>query len=256
MIIDTHAHVFSSQFGKDLDNIIEKAKNEGVDKIFMPNIDSRSIESMLQVEEKYKGYCFPMMGLHPCSVKDGFEEELEIVASWLEKRTFSAVGEIGTDLYWDKTFFEQQKEAFNFQVDLAIKHDLPIVIHCRDSIDETIDLVKDKQNGQLKGVFHCFTGDLVQAREIIDLGFYLGIGGVATFKNGGLEEIIKKIDLKHILLETDSPYLAPVPYRGKRNEPAYLKHVCDKISGVKGVSNNLVGEITSANALKLYKVYE
>lgn len=256
MLIDTHAHIFSAQFKEDIPQIIENAKKTGVAKIFMPNIDSRSIQSMIGVEEKYKGYCFSMMGLHPCSVKEDFEKELEIVASWLEKRAFSAVGEIGTDLYWDTTFFEQQKEAFNFQVDLAKKHDLPIVIHCRNSIDETIALVEKKQHGNLKGVFHCFTGTIGQAREIINLGFYLGIGGVATFKNSDLPEVIKGIGLQHILLETDSPYLAPAPFRGKRNEPAYLQNICSKIAEIKGVSTDQVADVTSANALKLYKTYE
>lgn len=256
MLIDTHAHIYSKQFAEDVDAVIARSKQAGLSKIFMPNIDSESIESMFAVEDRYKGYCYSMMGLHPCSVKDDFEKELEIVKTWLSRRRFSAVGEIGTDLYWDKSRFEQQKEAFNFQLDLAVMHNLPVVIHCRESIDETIRLVEKKQDGGLKGVFHCFTGSIEQATRIIELGFFIGIGGVATFKNGGLIEVIQKVDLDSVLLETDSPYLAPVPHRGKRNEPAYVRQVSSKIAEIKGVAEDEVAAQTTANALKLYEVYE
>ena len=218
----------------------------------MPNIDSDSVESMLEVEKKYEGYCFSMMGLHPCSVKENFEDELKVVENWLQKRSFTAVGEMGTDLYWDKSFIQEQKKAFNFQVDLALEHDLPIVIHCRESIDLTIDLVKKKQNGQLRGVFHCFTGNLEQAKEIIDLGFFLGIGGVITFKNSGLDKVVKELKLEHLVLETDSPYLSPVPNRGKRNEPSNLKLIADKLSEVLNLERSEVERVTCENALKLY----
>lgn len=254
MLIDTHAHIYSEQFANDIDEVIGRSRQAGLTKIFMPNVDSESIEAMLAVEEKFKGYCFSMMGLHPCSVKEDFEKELEIVETWLSRRRFSAVGEIGTDLYWDKTYFDQQKAAFNFQMDLAIQHRLPVVIHCRESIDETLELVERKQNSELRGVFHCFTGSVEQAERVTDLGFYLGIGGVATFKNGGLTEVIQKVDLHSILLETDSPYLAPVPYRGKRNEPAYVKQVADRIAEIKGIGLQEVAERTTANALKLYEI--
>ena len=179
--------------------------------------------------------CFPMMGLHPCSVKKDFERELYIVEDWLSKRRFSAVGEIGTDLYWDKTFFEQQKEAFMIQVSWAKKYGLPIVIHCRESIDETIELVEQMQDGNLRGIFHCFSGTAEQAKRITKLGFYLGIGGVVTFKNGGLDKVIPEIDLEHMVLETDSPYLAPVPHRGKRNEPCYIPLVAKQNCRIKKV---------------------
>jgi len=253
MLIDTHAHIFSYHFEDDLDEIIDRCKKEGIKKIFMPNIDSGSVESMIAVENKYKGYCESMMGLHPCSVKENYLDELKIVEKWLKKRKFSAIGEMGTDLYWDKAFIKEQEKAFDYQVGLALEHDLPVVIHCRESIDLTIDLVKEKQNGRLSGVFHCFTGDAVQAERIVDLGFYLGIGGVVTFKNGGLDHVIKDISLDHLVLETDSPYLSPTPMRGKRNEPSYLRYIADKLAEVKSVDRKTVQEITGRNALKLYR---
>ena len=193
-----------------------------------------------------------MIGLHPCSVNKDFEKELYLVEEWLSKRKFCAIGEMGTDLYWDKTYFEQQKEAFNIQCRWAIEQDLPIVIHCRESINETIEMVESIGNQRLKGVFHCFTGDIEQAEKIIKLGFKLGIGGVATFKNGGLEPVLEATKLEDLLLETDSPYLAPVPYRGKRNEPSYLVHVARKIAEVKGLSYDEVCRVTSQNTKQLF----
>ena len=251
-LVETHAHVYLDQFETDLDEVIERSKELGVEKIFMPNIDSESIDAMLEIEHRYPGYCIPMMGLHPCSVNKNFEKELYVVEDWLNKRDFVAVGEMGTDLYWDKTFFEQQKEAFNIQSKWAIDKNLPIVIHCRESIDETIELVSDLKSESFRGIFHCFSGTLEQASQIVELGFLLGIGGVATFKNGGLEPVLEAIGLDHLVLETDSPYLAPVPHRGKRNEPAYLDLVAQKIASVKQITKNEVAQATSENAQRIF----
>ncbi|MEO9802342.1 MAG: TatD family hydrolase [Reichenbachiella sp.] len=251
-LVETHAHIYLDQFEKDLDEVIERSKELGVEKIFMPNIDSESIDAMLELEHRYPGYCIPMMGLHPCSVNKNFEKELYVVEDWLNKRDFVAVGEMGTDLYWDKTFFEQQKEAFNIQSKWAIDKNLPIVIHCRESIDETIELVSDLKSENFRGIFHCFSGTLEQASQIVELGFLLGIGGVATFKNGGLEPVLEAIGLDHLVLETDSPYLAPVPHRGKRNEPAYLDLVAQKIASVKQITKNEVAQATSENAQRIF----
>jgi TatD DNase family protein len=254
--LDTHAHIYHEDFSDNMAAMVARFQEAGVSKVFMPNVDSTSIEAMLQMERSYEGICYPMMGLHPCSVASGFEKELEIVEKWLGSRSFIAVGEIGTDRYWDKTFFDHQCEAFNIQLDWAIKYRLPVVIHCRESIDETISMVSKKQNGALRGVFHCFSGSLGQARQVIELGFYLGIGGVATFKNGGLDNVIPELDLSRIVLETDSPYLAPVPYRGKRNEPAYLPVVAQRIADLTHTPLAAIAEVTTRNALTLFNSIE
>ncbi|HCX22264.1 MAG: hydrolase TatD [Flammeovirgaceae bacterium] len=252
ILVDSHAHIYTKEFKDDIGDVIERAKEAGVEKIYMPNVDHESIESMMNLAQKYPGYCIPMMGLHPCSVEKDFEKHLYEVEELLSKEKFVAVGEMGTDLYWDKTFYEQQKEAFNIQCELALKNQLPIVIHCRESIDETIELVRPFSERGLKGVFHCFTGSIEQASAIIDLNFKLGLGGVATFKNGGLEPVIQKVSLEHIMLETDSPYLAPTPNRGKRNEPAYVKLVAEKIAAVLDKDVEEIGEITSRNSNNLF----
>lgn len=251
-LIDTHAHLFSKKFKGDLPEVIERSREAGIERIYMPNIDSTSIDDMLGLELKYPGYCIPMMGLHPCSVGKDFEKELYIVEDWLSKRDFVAVGEMGTDLYWEKAFFDQQKEAFSIQCDLAVKYDVPIVIHCRESMNETIDLVKAKNNNKLRGIFHCFTGDLDQASTIIELGFWLGIGGVSTFKNGGLEPVLEQVPLENLVLETDSPYLAPVPYRGKRNEPAYIQEIAQKIASITKNDIQKVAGTTTKTALEIF----
>lgn len=250
--IDTHAHIFSEEFKQDRTDIVGRALNADVKRIYMPNIDHTSIDSMMEVEGKNPGVCFSMMGLHPTSVKKDFEKELYIVEEWLFKRKFAAVGEMGTDLYWDKSFWDQQKEAFNIQVGWAKKLKLPIVIHCRESIDETIALLEPMIDGDLTGVFHCFTGTLEQARKITSMGFYLGLGGVTTFKNGGIDKVIPDLELDNIVLETDSPYLAPVPHRGKRNEPSYIPIIAEKIIGLKKISTEELQAITSRNALRLF----
>lgn len=250
--IDTHAHIYLKDFAEDRKLVLERAAQIGLSKIYMPNIDHTSIEDMLRLEEENKSTCVAMMGLHPCSVNKHFEKDLYEVENWLEKRSFAAVGEIGTDLYWDKTFWPQQQEAFKVQVAWAKKYKLPVVIHCRESLDQTIDMVEDLKDEKLSGVFHCFSGNIEQAKRIIAIGFYLGIGGVATFKNGGLDKVIPNVDLTHILLETDSPYLAPVPHRGKRNEPAYIQLVAERVAQLKQISVEEVAKVTTQNASKLF----
>ena len=251
-MIDTHAHIYLDDFRDDRLDMLQRAYDSGVERIYMPNIDHTSIDDMLELEEK-NDRCIAMMGLHPCYVKRDFERELYLVEEWLGKRTFAAIGEIGTDLYWDKTFWEQQKEAFRIQVGFAKRYSRPVVIHCRESINETIDLVEKLKDEKLRGVFHCFSGDLDQAKRIVNLGFFLGIGGVATFKKGGLDNVLPAIGLESIVLETDSPYLAPVPHRGKRNEPSYLSLVSKKIAELKQVSEEDIRSVTTLNAETLFK---
>jgi TatD DNase family protein len=251
-LIDTHAHLYLKQFEEDRTEVLQRAFDKGIDRIYLPNIDSSSIDDMLDLEKKYPQNCFAMMGLHPCSVKADFEEELGIVESWLEKRAFAAVGEIGIDLYWDKTYVEQQKEAFLRQIEWAKKIGLPIVIHSREATDVIIDLLKEVYDEQLRGIFHCFTGTVEQARAITDMGFLLGIGGVLTFKNAGLDKTIQEVDLQHLVLETDAPYLTPAPYRGKRNESSYVMYVAEKLADIKGEKLEKIADITTQNALRVF----
>jgi len=251
-MIDTHAHIYLEEFSEDLDLVISRAREIGIQKILMPNIDRHSIASMIDLESRFPETCFAMMGLHPCYVKEDFEEQLKIVEGWFQKRSFLAVGEIGTDLYWDKTYWKQQQEAFYFQCDLALNYSLPVVIHCRDSMDETIELVKAYAHNGLKGVFHCFNGTIEQGKMITEMGFYLGLGGVSTFKNAGMNEVIPHLDQSKILLETDSPYLAPTPKRGKRNEPFYLNFVAEKVSEFLNVEKKELIEQTNKNANALF----
>ncbi len=252
--IDTHAHIYSEEFNADSTDMLLRCEENGVSKIFMPNIDHSSIDSMMEVEMKNPDRCYAMMGLHPCSVKKGFEKELYIVEEWLNKRKFAALGEMGTDLHWDKSFWGEQQEAFKVQVQLARKHALPLVIHCRESMDETIELLRPLADGKLTGIFHCFSGTLEQARKIIEMNFYLGIGGVVTFKNGGLDKILPDVDVHRIVLETDSPYLAPVPHRGKRNEPSYLTLVAQRICEIKKMKLSELQRLTSDTALKIFQI--
>ncbi len=252
VLTDTHAHLYLEQFDKDRGEVMERVSASGVSKICLPNIDHSSIDSMLQMEMDYEGVCFAAMGLHPCSVKKDFEKELYLVEDWLNKKKFIAVGEIGTDLYWDKTFQEQQEEAFKIQVEWAKKHQLPIIIHCRESIDWTIDLVETLMDDHLTGVFHCFSGNEAQAKRIEQLGFYMGIGGVATFKNGGMDKVIPNLPLQRLLIETDSPYLSPVPHRGKRNESAYVALVAQRIADLKEIELEEVARATTSNASNLF----
>jgi TatD DNase family protein len=251
-MIDTHAHIYLKEFQEDLPDVIQQSKQSGVKKIFMPNIDAHSIDHMLSLESQYNDYCIPMMGLHPCYVKEDYKAELKLIESWLGQREFCAVGEIGIDLYWDKSFMKEQIKAFETQIEWAKELNIPIVIHCRESIDMTIDVVKKHQDGDLHGIFHCFSGNINHANSIIDLNFILGIGGVVTFKNGGLDKVVPYVDLKHIVLETDSPYLAPTPYRGKRNSPAYLKHIAEKIAELKGCTFEEVALETTDSANNIF----
>ena len=254
--IDTHTHLFLKQFEDDIDDVIEIAIRSGITKMFLPNISSETTDSMLQLCEKYPENCFAMMGLHPCDVKkETMEKELLHVEEMLEKEKFIAVGEIGLDLYWDKTTLEIQKMAFEFQIELAKKHKLPIVIHVRNSFEQAIEIVENLNDENLSGVFHCFTGNVDDSKRITNLGnFYLGIGGVLTFKNSGVDTTIEKIDMKHLLLETDSPYLSPTPFRGKRNESKYIINIAEKLSEIKGLEIEEIAKITTENAQNLFKI--
>ena len=251
-LIDTHCHIYSSEFDADRQAMLSRAEYEGITKMLMPAIDISTHAQMLGLEDEYPGKCLSMMGLHPCSVKDNYLNELSVVEEHFEKRSFVAVGETGLDFYWDLAYTEQQYRVFQRQIELALHYNIPIVIHSRNSIDECIEFVKKNQNGKLKGVFHCFSGSIEQALKITDLNFYLGIGGVLTFKKSGLETVLKQMVLDHIVLETDAPYLAPVPFRGKRNECSYLKYVAEKLAEVKSVTPEEIAEITTANAKELF----
>lgn len=251
-IIDTHCHLYSEEFKQDIAAIINRAENNGVAKFYLPGIDSTAIEAMMELEHRFPGKCIAMAGLHPCYVNENFENELEIVAGWLAKRKFAAIGEIGLDYYWDKTFTNQQQQAFKMQIEWALQFDLPIVIHTREAMEDTINIVKEYVPRQVRGIFHCFSGSYENALEIINAGFYLGIGGVVTYKNSGLAEVISKIDLKHLVLETDAPYLTPVPFRGKRNESSYLNYIAQKLAEIKKCSIEEVAEITTGNAKKIF----
>lgn len=248
MLIDTHTHLYAEEFNADRSALIQKAIHNGIKKFYLPNIEASSIEGMLLLEKEFPENCFALMGLHPCSVKENVEEELAIVKEWLSKRKFAGVGEIGIDLYWDKTFLLQQQQAFKEQIDLALQYNYPIVIHCRDAFDEIFEILESYKTLP-KAIFHCFSGNIEQANKIIGLGnFKLGIGGVLTFKNSGLDKVVEQIDLEHLVIETDAPYLAPVPFRGKRNEPSYLMEVAKKLAEIKSCSMMEVAEITTRNA--------
>ncbi len=251
--IDTHVHLYANAFTEDRSAAMERAQDVGVDLFLLPNIDSTSIEPMLQLEAAHPQRCLPMMGLHPTSVKESVEEELRIVQSYLDERPWVAVGEIGIDLYWDKTYYEQQRVAFLRQAEWAIAADRPIVIHSRESIDLLIDLIQSMQEPSLRGVFHCFTGDRKQAEAILELGFYLGIGGVVTFKNGGLDRSLPGIPLDRLLLETDAPYLAPTPHRGKRNESSYIPLIANKLAEIMEVDVATIARQTTDNAYRLFE---
>lgn len=253
--IDSHSHIYLPEFNEDRSAVVQASIEAGVNTILLPNVDSSTIDAMLQLCESYPQNCFPMMGLHPTSVKENVEEELQIVERLIRKHHFVAIGEIGIDLYWEKSFFEEQKEAFRVQVEWAKKYHLPIVIHSRDSFDELFQLMDALISPELKGVFHCFTGTEKQAQKIIkDYGFKLGIGGVLTFKNSDLAEQIKNIDVQHFLLETDAPYLTPTPFRGKRNQPAYIPLIAKKLAEVKQLPLEEIAKITTQTAKKLFNL--
>ncbi len=254
IITDTHTHLYSEAFDEDRDAMMQRALDAGVQRFFIPAIDSTYTQAMLDLESNFPENVFLMMGLHPTHVKENYKEELALVEEWLAKRKFYAVGEIGIDLYWDKTFLIQQQEAFVYQIRLAKKYQLPIVIHCRESFNEIFEILEQEKGDDLFGIFHCFTGTLEQAHKALSYNMKLGIGGVATFKNGKIDQFLNQIDLKRIVLETDSPYLAPVPYRGKRNESAYVIQVLEKLSFIYGRSIEEIAEITTQNSVEVFGV--
>lgn len=253
-MIDTHAHIYAAEFDHDRDEVVQRAKAQGIEAILLPNIDLASIEPMLKTEAAYPELCRSMMGLHPCYVDGNVKQTLTVIESWLDKHPFIAIGEIGIDLYWDKTFQAEQEMAFVTQLNWAKERDFPVVIHTRDSITQTLQLLKKEQDGSLSGVFHCFGGTLEEAKAINELGFHLGIGGVSTFKNGGMDKVLPHLDMNFVLLETDCPYLAPAPHRGKRNEPAYTTLVAKRIAELTELSLVEVNNITNTNANSLFKL--
>ena len=252
MWTDTHTHLYLEQFDEDREAVVAEALAKGVSRLYLPNVDSRTIDAMLDLEQRHPGHVFAMMGLHPCSVKDNYREELKIVEDWLGRRDFCAIGEIGIDLYWDKTHVAEQKEAFLTQVRWAKESGLPIVIHCRESTDMVLELLEPEADERLRGIFHCFTGTPEQARAVMDLGFYMGIGGVLTFKNAGLDKVLQAVPLEYLVLETDAPYLAPAPFRSKRNESAYIPLIGARLAEIKQVSVEEVARMTTGNARKVF----
>ncbi|MBK7764366.1 MAG: TatD family hydrolase [Bacteroidetes bacterium] len=252
-MIDTHTHLYDEQFNDDRNAMIQRAIEQGITAMYLPNCDSSTIVGMLEVEKDFPEHCFAMMGLHPCYVKENVNDELAVVQSWLAKRKFAAIGEIGLDYYWDKSFIEPQKMAFRKQMEWALAYDLPIVIHTREAMNDTIELVHEYASQGIRGVFHCFSGSYESAQRIIKMGFYLGIGGVLTYKNAGLQEVVQKIGLEHLVLETDAPYLTPAPFRGKRNESSYTTYVAEKLAELKGVSLAEIEDATNKNAENLFR---
>lgn len=252
MIIDTHSHLYSNTFNTDREEAYQRARDAGVERIYLPAIDSESTEAMLALESAHPDTCFAMMGLHPCSVNAGYEQELDHVQQWLERRDFVAIGEIGLDFYWDTTYKEEQYKAFERQMTWALEKGKPIVIHTRNAMAETIERVKPFAEKGLRGIFHCFGGTMEEADQITGMGFYLGIGGVLTYKKSGLAASLKDISPEWLVLETDAPYLSPVPYRGKRNEPAYLVYVLAELARVKGLTEQDIALITTQNAKNIF----
>lgn len=252
MLIDTHTHLYATQFDTDRDAVIEKAIDTGVGKMILPNVDQQTVEPMWQLVNKYPKHCFPAIGIHPCDVAPDLDSQFRFMEHELKTRKYCAIGETGIDLYWDKTTLDIQTAAFEWQIEKAKELDLPIIIHARDSFDEIFEVLDRLQDGTLKGVLHCFTGTEQQAERLVALGLHLGIGGVLTFKKAGIPAAIKNIDLSHVLLETDSPYLAPSPFRGKRNESSYVKFVAEKLADVKAVPLREVEDITTSNAERLF----
>ena len=253
-ITDTHTHLYSSEFDQDRDEMIQRAIDAGVSRFFIPAIDSDHTQSMYDLEKAYPENIFLMMGLHPTHVKDNYLEELRHIEEELAKRKFVAIGEIGIDLYWDKTHLPQQKDAFRKQIQLAKHHKLPIVIHCREAFDEIFEILEEEKSADLFGIFHCFSGTFEQAFQAISYNMKLGIGGVVTFKNGKIDQFLDQIDLKHLVLETDSPYLAPVPFRGKRNESSYLVNVVDKLATIYNRTREEIATVTTENSKAVFGI--
>jgi TatD DNase family protein len=253
-LIDTHCHLYSKEFSRDIDEVFQRAEKEGVTQFFLPAIDRHCQDALLGLEARMPGVCFGMTGLHPCHVKADYLDELQFVEDELARRGWVALGEIGLDFYWDRNFEAEQYTAFHRQIEWALHYDIPIVIHSRESMKESIGVVREHQKGGLRGIFHCFSGDAAAAREIVELGFLLGIGGVLTYKNSGLPDAIRDVPLESLVLETDAPYLSPVPFRGKRNESSYLKYVVARLAEVKGISVEEAGEATTRNAQKIFGI--
>ncbi len=254
MLTDTHTHLYSEEFSEDRDEMIQRALAIGVKRFFIPAIDSSYVPSMYELEANYPENVFLMCGLHPTYTKENYLEELAFVERQLQERKFYAIGEIGIDLYWDKTFLKEQQESFRRQIGWAKQYKLPIVIHCREAFDEVFEILEEQKSDDLFGIFHCFTGNFEQAQRAISLNMKLGIGGVVTFKNGKIDQYLNQIDLKHIVLETDSPYLAPIPFRGKRNESAYVLNVAQKLADLYGKSVEEIAEITTQNSKEVFGI--
>lgn len=254
ILIDTHTHLYLNAFDNDRDEMVERAIATGVKYMFLPNIDSSSVKGMHALCQRFPENCFPMMGLHPTSVKENYQEEIDKVKRLLDENIYYGIGETGIDLYWDKTFYREQVNAFNIQIDLALEYGLPLVIHARESFDEIFRVLENRDIAGLQGVFHCFTGTVEEANRAIGLGFMLGIGGVLTYKKSGLDQVVSMIGIKDLILETDAPFLPPVPHRGKRNESAYVLHVADKLAEVLNMPVAEVASITTSNACKLFNL--
>jgi len=255
ILIDTHTHLFLEHFDKDREEVIKDSIKNGVQKLFIPNIDSSTTKQVVKMGKDYPNICYPILGLHPTSVKENYKEELEDLEHWLAKEKFYGIGETGIDLYWDKTFIKEQEEAFRYQINLAKQTELPLIIHSRESFDEIFSIIDELNDDRLKGIFHSFTGSIEQAEKILSYkGFKIGIGGIVTFKNSGLADVVAKIGLEHLVLETDSPYLAPAPNRGKRNQSSYLTLIAQKIADVYHVDMETVAKITTENAKKLFQI--
>jgi len=254
ILIDTHTHLYLEEFQSDIQETIQRSKENDVKYMIIPNIDSSSIFSMMNLCDTYKNCCFPCMGVHPSSIKEDFNKEINMAKEWLHKEKFVAIGEIGIDLYWDKTYIQKQIEAFKKQLDLALEFNLPVIIHSRNSLHEIIPILNEKKHKPIKAVFHCYPGSLEQAIDLTQKGYKLGIGGVITYKNAGVANVVKELTLQNIVLETDSPYLSPVPFRGKRNESAYIKNIAQFIAEIKNVSLEEVADITTQSAIELFKL--
>ena len=254
ILTDTHTHLYYETDPEKLSDLMQRSLDNKVSRLFLPNVDSESIPLVFGLSEQYPDHCFPMLGLHPCDVKENFKEELESISKEIVKRKIYAIGEIGIDLHWDKTTLSIQQEAFRTQIEWAKQFGLPIVIHCREAFDEIFEILNEMKDEKLRGIFHCFSGTLEQAYKVIGLGFYLGIGGVLTYKNSGLDKVIQEISLEHLVLETDSPYLTPVPFRGKPNESSYLVYIAQKLADLKQVSLEELAEITTRNSRLVFGV--
>lgn len=252
-LIDTHCHLYLEEFKENLTEVMSRAEDEGVREIYLPSLDSAHLQPMFELEKSHPGRCFPMIGIHPTYVTENYAKELEAMRDWLGKRKFAAVGEIGLDYYWSREFDNYQMICFTEQIKMAKNYGLPIVIHSRSSMDETIKVLQEQRDSRLYGIFHCFSGNLQHANDILDCGLVLGIGGVVTYKNAGLAEVVAQVPLDKIVLETDAPYLTPAPFRGKRNEPSYLKYIAAKIADVKGITVDEVARVTTSTARSIFQ---